>query len=136
MPSLPPSLAACLPASLWLAARLLSQGTGVLRIKGGRHPCLEMQPDVSFIPNDYTLDASASSLLSLVTGPNMGGKSTYIRALGCIVLMAQVGSFVPCDEAQVSIVDAILARYHPPPTTLWAADTASQPASQPMRWAD
>lgn len=63
---------------------------GCLRVPtGGRHPCLEMQPDVNYIPNDYIMEDEASSL-TLVTGPNMGGKSTYIRALGCIVLMAQV----------------------------------------------
>ena len=79
-------------------------------LRGCRHPCVERVLDGSnFIKNDVELVRSESSL-QVVTGPNMGGKSTYIRAAGVSVLLAQVGCFVPCDEAEISIADAILAR--------------------------
>jgi len=78
-------------------------------VSGSRHPCLELQEDVDFIANDYELKNEVS-FFQLITGPNMGGKSTYIRQLGIISIMAQIGSFVPCEEAKLPIVDAILAR--------------------------
>jgi DNA mismatch repair protein MSH2 len=68
-----------------------------------------LQEDVEFIPNDISLIFGDSNFL-LVTGPNMGGKSTYIRALGAIVTLAQIGSYVPCQSATVNICHAILAR--------------------------
>ena len=74
-----------------------------------RHPCVELMEDVNFIANDYDL-VRGSSAFQIVTGPNMGGKSTYIRGVGSIVTMAQVGSFVPCSRATISVVDCILAR--------------------------
>lgn len=64
---------------------------------------------MNFIPNNYELNRESSRLL-VITGPNMGGKSTYIRQLGIIAVMAQIGSFVPADVANLSIVDAVLAR--------------------------
>jgi len=73
-----------------------------------RHPIVELQDTVSFIPNDLQL--SPSSSLHLITGPNMGGKSTFLRSVGCAVLMAQCGSFVPADSAELSVTDSVLVR--------------------------
>merc|ERR1712151_1167790 len=70
-------------------------GYGIV-LKKARHPCVELQEDVEFIPNDINLLFGSSSFL-VVTGPNMGGKSTYIRSLGAIITMAQIGSYVPAE---------------------------------------
>jgi len=80
-----------------------------LRITGGRHPVVERTLDEPFIPNDATLDTDQNQLL-IVTGPNMAGKSTALRQIALIVLMAQIGSFVPADAAEIGIVDRIFTR--------------------------
>ncbi|XP_055709286.1 DNA mismatch repair protein spellchecker 1 [Phlebotomus papatasi] len=83
--------------------------TRVLNLKQVRHPCLEMQSDVNFIANDIDFRKDETQMY-IITGPNMGGKSTFIRSVGSAVLLAHVGSFVPCDEAEISITDSILGR--------------------------
>lgn len=81
-----------------------------LVVKDGRHPVVEaIQKDEPFIPNDTILDTDSSQLL-IVTGPNMAGKSTVMRQVALIVLMAQIGSFVPAKSATVGIVDRIFTR--------------------------
>jgi DNA mismatch repair protein MutS len=81
-----------------------------LVIKDGRHPVLDQNlVDEKFVPNDASLDGEAMRL-AIVTGPNMAGKSTYIRQVALIVLMAQIGSFVPAESAEVGLVDRIFTR--------------------------
>jgi DNA mismatch repair protein MutS len=81
-----------------------------LVIKDGRHPVLDQNlVDEKFVPNDSDLDGE-NIRLAIVTGPNMAGKSTYIRQVALIVLMAQIGSFVPAESAEVGLVDRIFTR--------------------------
>ena len=82
---------------------------GVLEIKGGRHPVVERAARQEFVPNDVYMDMSEDKLL-IITGPNMAGKSTFMRQIGLIVLMAQMGSFVPAASAKISIVDRVFTR--------------------------
>lgn len=83
---------------------------GVIQIKNGRHPVVEqMMRDDLFVANDTFLD-NGKNRLSVITGPNMAGKSTYMRQVALIVLMAQLGSFVPAQEADIGICDRIFTR--------------------------
>ena len=84
--------------------------SGVIDIKGGRHPVVEkMIVNDMFIDNDTYLD-NHNNRISIITGPNMAGKSTYMRQSALIVLMAQIGSFVPAESANIGIVDRIFTR--------------------------
>ncbi|MBO4428778.1 MAG: DNA mismatch repair protein MutS, partial [Clostridia bacterium] len=82
----------------------------VIDIKDGRHPVVEQfSRDTFFVPNDTTLDGKNNRFM-LITGPNMAGKSTYMRQVALICIMAQLGSFVPASEARISVVDKIFTR--------------------------
>ena len=81
-----------------------------LEIKAGRHPVVEsLQSGTLFVPNDTYLDAEGTRL-HIITGPNSAGKSTYLRQVALIVLLAQIGSFVPADSASIGLVDSIFTR--------------------------
>ena len=87
----------------------MGEKDGIISIKEGRHPVIEKVSEEEFISNDTYLDFKNSSM-AILTGPNMSGKSTYIRQVATIVLMAQVGSFVPAREAEISIADRVFTR--------------------------
>jgi len=86
--------------------------SGEIRIVAGRHPVIEKLTEkdaARFIPNDLYFDTE-SQFIAVITGPNMGGKSTYLRQAAVIVILAQIGSFVPADSAVLSIVDRVFTR--------------------------
>lgn len=84
--------------------------SGIVDIKDGRHPVIEkMLPSGAFVANDTYLDKT-SNRVSIITGPNMAGKSTYMRQVALITLMAQIGSFVPATSAHIGVVDKIFTR--------------------------
>ena len=84
---------------------------GILDIENGRHPVVEagLRGDEQFIPNSTLMDTDENRML-IITGPNMAGKSTYMRQVALITLMAHMGSFVPADHANIGIVDRIFTR--------------------------
>ncbi|MCL2282568.1 MAG: DNA mismatch repair protein MutS [Fibromonadales bacterium] len=102
-------------SSLTLAARrygltkpVINNGDRI-KITGGRHPVISTQPDIQFIPNEIDISNSETRFM-LITGPNMAGKSTYLRQTALITLLAQIGSYVPADLAEIGIVDKIFTR--------------------------
>ncbi|MFY9725234.1 MAG: DNA mismatch repair protein MutS [Bryobacteraceae bacterium] len=86
--------------------------TGEMRILAGRHPVIERltgEESGRFIPNDLYLN-NGSNLIAIITGPNMGGKSTYLRQAALIAILAQMGSYVPAEEAELPLIDRIFTR--------------------------
>jgi DNA mismatch repair protein MutS len=107
-----------LDVTLSLADRALAAGYvrpvvddgDLLLISDGRHPVVEQLPDAEpFVPNDVRLDTSASQIM-LITGPNMAGKSTYIRQVATIAVMAHIGSFVPASSMRIGVLDRVFTR--------------------------
>ena len=107
-----------LDVTLALADRALAAGYvrpvvddgDLLEISDGRHPVVEQLPDAEpFVPNDVRLDTSASQIM-LITGPNMAGKSTYIRQVATIAVMAHIGSFVPASSMRIGVLDRVFTR--------------------------
>lgn len=86
-------------------------GNTKLKLVNSRHPCLEMlaSGDQSIISNDCEM-IKETSRLHIISGPNMGGKSTYIRQVATNVVLAHIGCFVPCDVAEIPIIDAVITR--------------------------
>jgi DNA mismatch repair protein MutS len=80
-----------------------------VRILGGRHPVIEETNEEPFVPNDVFLNRDEDQIL-IVTGPNMGGKSTYLRQVALICILAQMGSFVPAEESEIGVVDRVFTR--------------------------
>jgi DNA mismatch repair protein MutS len=91
-------------------ARPVLDDSDALEITAGRHPLVErLHPEEPFVPNDARLDCTENQLL-VITGPNMAGKSTYLRQVALIVLLAQMGGFVPAEAARIGVVDRIFTR--------------------------
>ena len=83
----------------------------IIEIKNGRHPVVEKVSNLEYVSNDCIMDPSINTLL--ITGPNMSGKSTYMRQLAIIIILAQMGSFVPAEVANLPIIDKIFTRIRP-----------------------
>lgn len=131
------AIAAVSAPTPYIKPKMSDQSPRTLNLTGMRHPCLELQEDIQFIANDVDFKEEETNMYIITgkserdgifynffdhiifnvdtiffyqTGPNMGGKSTYIRSVGAAVLMAHIGSFVACEEAEIPYVDSILGR--------------------------
>ena len=100
------SLAVC--SEEYNLVRPVINDNGIINIKDGRHPVVEIVSKEEYVPNDCIMDNGINTLL--ITGPNMSGKSTYMRQLAIIIIMAQIGSFVPASSANLPIIDKIFTR--------------------------
>jgi len=100
------SLALC--ADLYHLVRPTINHEHLIEIKNGRHPVIEHVSNMEYVSNDCIMDSSINTLL--ITGPNMSGKSTFMRQLAIIIIMAQMGSFVPASKANLPIIDKIFTR--------------------------
>lgn len=87
--------------------RMVEASANCIHIKGGRHPLQEIITARTFVPNDVRIDQK--DRINVITGPNFSGKSCYLRQVGVLVYMAHIGSFIPCQQAEISIVDQICA---------------------------
>uniref|UniRef100_A0A914LB24 DNA mismatch repair proteins mutS family domain-containing protein n=1 Tax=Meloidogyne incognita TaxID=6306 RepID=A0A914LB24_MELIC len=108
------SIVTATSATPYVRPRILEKGTGVLDLRKCRHPTVERLPNMHYIPNDVQLgqnnDGQNSASFMILTGANMGGKSTYLKAAALTIFLGQIGCFVPCDIASFSIVDGIFTR--------------------------
>jgi DNA mismatch repair protein MSH2 len=99
--------------TVYCRPRVTEAGSSELKLMQARHPCVEAANSINYIANDVHFsrgEGEDSGIFHVVTGPNMGGKSTHIRTVGIICVMAQMGMYVPCAEATVPILDCILCR--------------------------
>ncbi|CAO1403570.1 unnamed protein product [Diamesa serratosioi] len=94
---------------VFVRPKMYSEDDRKLDLKELRHPCLELQDGMDFIPNSVHMKDGETNMY-IITGANISGKSTFIRSIGVSVLLAHIGSFVPCEEAHISMFDAILGR--------------------------
>jgi DNA mismatch repair protein MSH2 len=103
-------LAVAAEANNYVRPLILDADAGKLEMERLRHPCVENQPDIeNYVPNDVML-SKYDKKFYIVTGPNMGGKSTYIKSIAVGVIMAQCGSLIPADDGKVSIIDSVYTR--------------------------
>ncbi|KAI3422070.1 hypothetical protein GPALN_012605 [Globodera pallida] len=99
-------------ATQYTRPKIIDKGSGVLELRECRHPVTEQLEGMQFIPNDLTMGKNAEcGQFMILTGANMGGKSTYLKAAALTVLMGQMGSFVPCASATFSMIDGIYTRF-------------------------
>lgn len=103
------AFAACAADQKYVRPIVVPREENCIRIHNGRHPLQEILIDDVFVPNDAYIDSERR--VNVVTGPNFSGKSCYARQIGIITYMSHIGCFVPCDSAQISIVDHIYARF-------------------------
>lgn len=103
------AFSACASDQKYVRPIVVPREENCIRIRNGRHPLQEILIDNVFVPNDSFIDNEHR--INIVTGPNFSGKSCYARQTGILTYMAHIGCFVPCDTAQISIVDSIYARF-------------------------